>query len=70
MQYEISTTKQRLCHFQIRNKNYQIIEQVSHFDYLANDIGCDKNFDIDVKLGEFQANYGIVKRIFKNVKRR
>ena len=34
--------------------NDQIVEQESHFYYLKNKIGYDKNFDIDAKLGNIQ----------------
>lgn len=34
--------------------NYQIMEQVSHLNYLGNYITCDKNYDTDSKLGKFQ----------------
>ena len=33
-------------------KQNQIIEQVSHFHDLGNDIGYDKKYVIDVKLGK------------------
>ena len=46
--------------------NGRILEQVSHFNYLGNDTGCHRNYDINVKLGKFQEIY----HIFRNKVRR
>ena len=34
--------------------NSLILEQMSRFNFLGNDIGYDRNYDLDVKLGKFQ----------------
>lgn len=44
----------------------QILEQVSHFSYLGNDIGYDKDFDIDMKLHRFQAMCGTINRTLRH----
>ena len=44
----------------------QILEQVSHLNYLGNDIGYDRNFDIDVKLSNFQKICETINCIFKS----
>ena len=46
--------------------NNQIVEQMSHFNNLGNDIGYDKNYDIDVTLGKFQMICGKINNIFGN----
>ena len=43
--------------------NDQILEQVSHLNYLGNDTRCDRNYDIDVKLGKFHTICGTIIRI-------
>ena len=45
---------------------HQIVEQVSRFNYLRNNIGYDENYDINVNLGKLQAISGPINRIFKN----
>ena len=44
----------------------RILEQVTHFNYIGNDISYDKNYDIDVKLGKFQTICGTINHIFRN----
>ena len=46
------------------NKNKS--KKVIYFNYLANDIGYVKNYDIDVKLDRFQVIFGIINHIFRN----
>ena len=46
----------------------QILEQVSHLNYLENNIGCDRNYDINVKLGGFQMIYGTINCIFRKLR--
>ena len=74
-QYSIktSTTKTKVMGFQgkepIRTKimlNDRILEQVSYFIYLGNDIGYDIIYDIDVKLGKIQTICGTINRLFRN----
>ena len=44
----------------------QVIEQMRYFNYLGNDIGYYKSYDIDVKIRKFQAIYGTINRILRN----
>ena len=50
--------------------NEQIVEQVCRFNYLGNDIDHGKNYDIGVKLDEFQTICDTIDRIFSNNVRR
>ena len=43
---------------------------MSHFNYLENDIGYDRNCDIDVKLDKFQMICEKINRVFRNKVRR
>lgn len=43
---------------------YQTVDQVSNFICLRNDIGCDVNYDIDIKLGKYQRICGATDRVF------
>ena len=45
---------------------HEMVEQESHFINLGNDIGYDRNYDIDVKLGKFQTNCGTINHTFRN----
>ena len=46
--------------------NNQILEQVNHFNYLVNDTGYHRNYDVDFKLDKFQTIYGTINRGFRN----
>ena len=54
----------------------RILERVSHllkklfFNYLRNDIGCDRNYNIDVKFDKFQTIFWTINCTFRNKVRR
>ena len=45
--------------------NDRILEQVSHFNYLDNDIGYERNYDIGAMLGNFQTTCGTINSFFQ-----
>ena len=49
---------------------YRILKQVSYFNYSENDIGYDRNYDIDVISGKFQKICGTTNRTFTDKVRR
>ena len=74
---KIFTTKTKVMAFRgkepLRTKiiiNDQILEQVSLFNNLGNYIGYDRNYDIAIKLDNFQRICGTVNRIFRSKVRR
>ena len=42
-----------------------LLSQDFVFNYLGNNVGYDRNYDIDVKLGKFKIIYVTINRIFR-----